>query len=507
MVRLLTTVACLTTLGLANAQWLDPTFGTGGLVATSLNAGYDGAFSTLVQPDGKIVVAGSIAGNGGYDFLVARYLADGQLDPAFGTGGFSTHHERAQDFGRDVALQADGGLVVVGTSSGGGTDKVVMRFTADGDLDPSFGNAGVVIIDDSAVDDALWAVAVQPDQRIVIVGQGFNGTLRTFYIARLNTNGSFDPTFGNSGEYEHLIGNDFCWAQDVALMDDGRIVVVGTTHTTGISAHDAAVVRYMPDGSFDPSFGDGGKVVIPWSVESDVANALAVYPDGRVLVGGSSSLTDTHIAASRLLADGTLDPDFGANGTVLTYAGVSPTRCGGIALDAEDRILLAGTAAQDGTQRSSYLCRLTSDGVLDPSFGNSGELINGTPGVYEETPAMALQADGKIVLAGITGAGTAIDVRLIRYTDAAITSVRPLDGSFDMLHADDGELELRSLNTGMVDYRIITSSGQLLQHGSVFTTSGARERITFEDRPSPGLHFITITSAYGSWTAKFMVQH
>ncbi|MCB0764619.1 MAG: hypothetical protein KDB84_07945, partial [Flavobacteriales bacterium] len=415
--------------------------------------------------------------------------------------------ERAQDFGRDVALQADGGLVVVGTSSGGGTDKVVMRFTADGDLDPSFGNAGVVIIDDSAVDDALWAVAVQPDQRIVIVGQGFNGTLRTFYIARLNTNGSFDPTFGNSGEYEHLIGNDFCWAQDVALMDDGRIVVVGTTYTAGISAHDVAVARYLATGALDSGFGTAGTVVIPWSVVTDGANAIAVLMDGSVLVAGSEGINPAYVTASKLLPDGTLDTDFGVNGTVRTYTGVSPTRCGAIAIDASDRILLAGTAAQDGTQRGSYLCRLTSDGVLDPSFGNSGELINGTPGVYEETPAMALQADGKIVLAGITGAGTAIDVRLIRYTDAAITSVRPLDGSFDMLIADDGGLELRSLNTGMVDYRIITSSGQLLKHGSVFTTSGARERITFEDRPSPGLHFITITSAYGSWTAKFMVQH
>ena len=143
------------------------------------------------------------------------------------TGGYTTYNVASGDVANDVALQPDGAIVVVGTANGVGTDKVILRFTATGQVDASFNGTGALVIDDSFAEDQLNGVAIQPDGKIVAVGQGFNNSKDTFYICRLNSDGTFDSTFGTGGQIEHPILSDNCRALDVVIMADGRIVGVG----------------------------------------------------------------------------------------------------------------------------------------------------------------------------------------------------------------------------------------------------------------------------------------
>ncbi|MFZ1688132.1 MAG: delta-60 repeat domain-containing protein [Flavobacteriales bacterium] len=492
---------------LTQAQiWYDPTFGTGGLVDIPLGPDYDGATAVALQTDGRIVVAGSInVGAQAWDFLVARYNADGTLDPGFGTGGFTTYNVTQQDRARGVAIQADGKIVVVGTSTSGQADKVIMRFTPDGILDPTF-SGGAIIIDDSFASDQLNAVAVQPDQKIVAVGQGFNGSKNTFYIARFNTDGTFDASF-SGGQIEHTISGDNCRAIAVAIMDDGRIVSVGTSFTDATTGYDAAAARYMADGTLDTTFDGDGVVSVPWSNDFDDGFAVCVQPDDKVLVGGAQgqATPNTTVAVTRLLDTGTPDGTFGVNGTVRPYSGIPPTACHALALDAAGNILVGGTIAANANESQSYLCRLLpADGAFDPAFGASGELVQGAVFVQEESNGLALQPDGRIVLAGSVGTGTDINVRLIRYLNAPASGVEETHGTlFHLLEVDATGVRMMPPGGGAMNYDLLDASGRSVQQGSLITTEDVPTRIAFDQWMSAGEYVVVLITDRGTAVAPF----
>lgn len=491
----------------ANAQlWLDPTFGTGGVVSTSTSPTFAGALAMALQPDGRIVVVGSTGTTGNAaDLLLIRYLPDGSLDPSFGVGGITTLDVGTTDIAYDVALQSDGAIVVVGTVFGVGTDKVVARFTADGAVDTSFNGTGTLVIDDSFAEDQFNGVTVQPDGRIVVVGQGFNGSKDAFHIMRLLPDGSFDPSFGTNGQVEHLIGIDNCRAYDVAVMPDGRIVSVGTSFTTGQNGFDVAVVRYLPDGSFDTAFSADGKVTFSWSITADIGYAVCLQPDGGILVGGAEgeeSIT-VGIAVSRLLESGELDMSFGTGGTFRSFMGVSPTRCGGLALDGDNNILVAGTAGASSADRKSYLCRLLPSGQPDGSFGTAGELYHSVPDVGDDTPGIAVQPDGRILLAGAVGNIFASDVRVLRYLPEAITSVpEDEDRSVRLLHADARGLHMFCSVSSTLNYALLDARGTVITIGSAQVNAQGPWYIAFPGAITAGAYVLT----YGTEDARGVLR-
>ena len=462
-----------------------------------------------LQPDGRIVVVGStaIAGNSA-DLLLMRYLPDGTLDPSFGVGGISTLDVGTTDIAYDVALQQDGRIVVVGTVFGVGTDKVVARFTADGEVDTSFNGTGTLVIDDSFAEDQFNGVTVQSDGRIVVVGQGFNGSKDAFHIMRLLPDGSFDPSFGNNGQVEHLIGIDNCRAYDVAVMPDGRIVNVGTSFTTGQNGFDVAVVRYLPDGSFDTAFSTDGKVTFSWSITADIGYAVCLQPDGGILVGGAEGEESptVSIVVARLLENGDPDVSFGTAGTFRSFVGVSPTRCGGLALDGDNNILVAGTAGASSADRKSYLCKLLPSGQPDGSFGTAGELYHSVPDVGDDTPAIAVQPDGRILLAGAVGNIFASDVRVLRYLPEAITSVpEDEDGSVRLLHADAQGLHLLSSFNSTLSYSLLDARGTLIMSGSKKVAQQVTQHITFPDVLASGAYTLAYEAKDTRGALRFVV--
>ena len=384
---------------------LDPSFGSGGTVTTDFGD-RDRAAAVAIQADGKILAAGNTccSSPGGSDFALARYNADGSLDTSFGSGGTLTTDIGAFDFALATAIQPDGKIVAVGRTGPSGTgDFALARYNPNGSLDASFGSAGKVTTDFGGLDVA-YGVAIQPDGKIMVAGGG--GTPGDFALARYNADGSFDTSFGMAGK----VTTDFDLglldgAMDVALQSNGRIIAVGFTTIAGSAAF--ALARYNTDGSLDTSFGNGGKVTTDFG-GSDTAFAMAIQPDGMIVVVGTGAGNFGDFTLARYMTDGSLDANFGSGGKVTTDF-VGPDSANAVALQANGKIVAAGSRANF---RDFALARYNTDGSLDASFGSGGKLTTDFGG-QDAAFGVAIQPDGNIVLAGNGGAD--FDFALARY--------------------------------------------------------------------------------------------
>lgn len=489
---------------------LDPAFGIGGMVVTSFGQRCEIAYNMVLQPDGKIIVLGNFDPEPGVydsDLMLARFNSDGTVDSTFGTNGLTLVDVNGDEHAFDAVVQADGSIVVAGASYNvPGQDKLVMRFTSNGVLDPSFGNGGVVLIDDSFQFEHLRGVALQTDERIVVVGGGFDGDYPTMYMARLNTDGSLDSTFSGDGKLEFQLAEVNCFAMDVALQSDGRIVCAGPGQVIG-SSFDPGVARCLPDGTLDSTFSDDGKVTIPWCIFFDDVRAVAIQQDGKILIAGADSVSSqaSTIAVSRFFADGTLDSAFGQNGTVMAQTGIgSDTRCNAMAVDPDGNILLAGTFRSSATEFKSYLCRLDDNGTFDPAFGVGGEFIHSTPGMREQIWGMALQPDGAIVLAGLGGDYTIGDVLLMRYADIS-TAMTSTDPATVRMRADAHGIVLVAPSSGSAAYQVTDAIGRVVVQGSMAMVRNEEERITWRSPLSTGPYVVTLMMAGTRSVASFVV--
>ncbi|MCB9169010.1 MAG: hypothetical protein H6594_01505 [Flavobacteriales bacterium] len=491
--------------------WLDPDYGTGGISDHAFGPQNDQAVRVLMNPNGSLVIVGSIAVTGGMDFLLGRFNADGSLDMTFGTGGSMTYNIGSQDTPTDAALQDDGKIVVVGYANpGAGRDKVILRFNADGTIDSGFGTGGAVIIDDSFQEDELNGVAIQPDQKIVAVGQGFNGSKDTFYIGRLNSDGTFDSTFaGGTGQYEHTITGDNCKANAVTLMADGRIVSVGTSYTDNTTLNDLVVVRYLADGTLDTTFDADGMAIVSFNDGNDEGTALAVRTDGSVVAGGTGQeMGGTYrISLVGLLPNGGVDATFGTNGTVLLVGAAYGTHCEGLLIDGSGRILVDAVEKPTTSALQNDLFRLLSDGTLDPDLGTGGELVHAVASTDVDLPGMLLQPDGKVVLAGSSGNGGSHDVRSIRYLASPLTGIAEHAAAvLQLLGADADGVTFRLPVEGRVsDLAVYDEAGQLIIRDRSMTGPGGTRHLGFTHALSPGNYVLALVEDGHPFTGRFVV--
>ena len=261
---------------------------------------------------------------------MVRYNADGTLDNTFGGDGSVTTDIglATTDYGLSVALQPDGKIVVSGHSYIGSWDSAVVRYNTDGTLDNTFGGDGKVITALGSTQEGCYAVALQPDGKILLAG----GSEGDFAVVRYNADGTLDNTFGGDGMVTTDIGGDPEWGWALVLQPDGKVVVSGqSTLGTG----DFAVVRYNADGTLDNAFGGDGMVTTDFYGHVDVGRSVAVLLDGKILVAGlaRSTTSDGLYAVVRYNADGTLDGTFGTGGKVSTdlSSGYCSPRCVSIA--------------------------------------------------------------------------------------------------------------------------------------------------------------------------------
>jgi uncharacterized delta-60 repeat protein len=400
---------------------LDPSFGPAGFVTTAIGS-VSGAQAVAVQRDGKIVAAGDgasvTATYGG--FALARYRPNGFLDRGFGIAGTATTAISSVDSSAyALALQPDGKIVAAGYAVFAADDNVfaLARYNPDGSLDPSFGTGGVAT---TAI--GLWsrgyALALQPDGKIVVAGHAATGYARGgFALARYHPDGSLDPSFGEGGTViTKFRATDYGEVRALALQPDGKIVVAGTVFSArsdgGIGA---ALARYNQDGSLDPSFGTGGQIWTDFEARTRYAYALALQRDGKIVVAGLDERFSFVLA--RLQPDGSLDPSFGEFGTVMTGPSA---QLFALALQPDGKILAAGYVEEDRPPRM-VLARYRPNGGPDQYFGTHGWVV-GPRG--STASALALQPNGKIVAAG-TNYWEAETFFIARYIGGSLHCVVP----------------------------------------------------------------------------------
>lgn len=384
------------------------------------------AYAVAVQPDGKIVAAGRAAveeTSGG--FALARLNTDGTPDATFGHNGqLTTRVLGNNDEAYAVKLQPDGKIVVAGTAyAGTGTtyEFALVRYHTDGTLDASFGAGGKVTTDFGG-DDVARAVLLQPDGKIVAVGFKIN---ELFALARYNTDGSLDATFGAGGRVVTNFGSLRSQAYAAVLQPDGKIVAAGDAHSP-LTTMDFALARYLPNGALDPTFGIAGLVTTDFGrTFSDYARGVEVQPDGRIVAAGwaenncTSCGAKSDVALARYLPTGALDSSFGTGGRVVTDASRTNghDRASGVAVQPDGRIVVSGTAPAPpqpgGSHPDMAVLRYLPTGALDQSFGEQGRTLIDfgifnppEPPTYgsgltgDEGHALALQPDGRIVVVG-----------------------------------------------------------------------------------------------------------
>lgn len=395
------------------AGQVDTSFG-GGVTVTPVDIGEDQVHATAVQADGKLLVAGSAATTRGTQMAVLRYGRDGGLDPSFGNGGklLLRVGSRGHDAAHALAVQPDGRIVVAGISDQGATglDMVVLRLLPDGRPDPAFADAGVRVIDLAGDTDRAWAVAVQDDGRIVVGGEANRGASSSgvdFALLRLTAAGALDTSFGDGGRVftalKSASGGDVLRALALPVID-------GQTHILAVGGDgDFLAARYHPDGSLDTRFGAAGKVVGLFNASIGGARAVALLPDGRAVLAGH---IHHRFAAAQLTTTGTLDTSFGTAGRVEHAVVANWNEATALVRQSDGRLLLAGWAYSGNSSSGDFAAlRLTAAGTLDPGFASAGVLLRpvATGTRNDQARALALQPDDRVPTVRAFIAGEAND--------------------------------------------------------------------------------------------------
>jgi uncharacterized delta-60 repeat protein len=404
----LASLLCLSFAAAAAEGDLDPSYGVDGAVIIPFNivpGGNDQAFALEVLPDGRALLAGftQVPLAGGmdtqYEQVVARINANGSgFDPSFGVGGVrrvSFGNTQFQNVARRMQVLADGRVLVAGEVDASATstfepDMSIFRLTAAGNLDTGFdldGRLQISLFGQDGVED----LDVYADGRILLSGYSApsGSTNACGVLLRLNPDGSSDSTFGTGGGrcFQPPAGPEpLTFVTGTEILDDGRLIATGIVNTgsgSPLANVDMFASGLLADGSDDPAYGSGGYTVLAFDQGGDNADfslSSVRQPDGSVLLAGrAEGAGGFDIAVARLLADGSADASFGTGGRVLIPIDLLPGGNDGaraIALQDDGRIVLAGDAQREpGGNSAAVILRLLPDGSLDTSFGSNGVVL------------------------------------------------------------------------------------------------------------------------------------
>ena len=428
---------------------LDNSFGLNGIVITKIGSSNSLINSIAVQSDGKIIAAGfSLNSSGIPNIALVQYNSNGIVDTNFGSNGMVISDISGigvRSVINSLVIQSDGKIIAGGyTSNGNDYDFAIVRYNPDGTPDDTFGPANGVVTTDisgSGLFDQINSVTIQKDGKIVAAG--YTNDQNAFAVARYNSNGFLDNSFGTNGKVITAIGSNFDIAHSVVLQSDGKIVVGGFSNDGILNNY--ALVRYNSNGLHDELFGELGVVVTPIGAGFSEIWSLGMAPaeDGteKILASGfSSNRRDQDFAIARYNATGTLDSTFGTSGTgiVSTPIGEANDQSYAAAIQNNledgsiDGIFLSGYSNIQGTDNFAIAC-FNADGNNDNNFGING--IVTTPIGYSDCRiyALALQPaqndDEKIIAGGYTRKENATEFVLARYN---------LDGTIDTTFGTEG---------------------------------------------------------------------
>ena len=341
---------------------------------------------------------------------LAASAAPGSLDRRFGGDGIVTAFTGG-GVATAVGIDHEGRIVVAGSTTDG-VDVAVARLRPNGTFDPSFGHGGKVRVDLGGADDA-FDLAIGPGDGIAIAGRTSSTASGRMFVLRLNASGAPVPTFGTNGVAFVAFGWSLQGADAVAFARRGRLVLGG--YTSNGSAIRSAVARLLRDGTLDPAFSGDGRVTLNLSAAGEQVNDLLVLPGGRIVAAGSADVgLQPQVALFRLNPDGSLDKGFGTSGGVTrTNLGPGPDAANALAMTADRHLVVAGLAGNGG--RSDWgVARYGAAGHLDPTFGAGGIVVVPFTAAFDE--ALAVVPTGpRLAIAGrIHTAASGDDAGVIR---------------------------------------------------------------------------------------------
>ncbi len=441
----------------AGAVTTDYAFGTNGVVQTDIASYETTPQDMTIQADGKIVVVGyAYVSSSPANFTVTRYNPDGSLDSLFDgdgivTGQFRTGGSYTSSYGRGVAIQPDGKIIVVGDcytfdNNQPLTDFGVARLNADGSFDNSFDGDGRVNFSAATTQhDQAYQVAIQPSGKIVVSGNVGNG-VNTFAaaVARLNPNGSLNTTFFEDGVVDYV--NDiYGYPSALYIQPDGKINVVNDIVSPASSDVLTIFLRYNEDGSPDTTFGGGGRRS---TGALGRVNAVGFQPDGKIILGSQ------YFSIVRLNTDYSLDTSFGNNGGATVSFGSYFNWMSDLAVQPDGKIVVAGytnTEAGFNVACDFTLARFNADGSLDTTFDLDGKIVASVGSRIERAEAVRVLPNGKILMVGKAGQTSVVGkATLLRFmgdintadfdgdTKTDVTVFRPANGAWYLSQTANG---------------------------------------------------------------------
>jgi len=460
---------------------LDLSFNAGtGNAIISMGVTQDGWRAVVIQPDGKIVAAGTCVSSSLKQFCLARFASDGTIDSTFGTAGkqFTTIGS-ADASAIGLALQPDGKIVLAGSC--GPTNNAVFcvaRYLSTGALDTlNFGVNGVVVAPAVAgVTNAVASgMAQQGDGKIVVAGTCGTATFR-FCVGRFTAVGALDTSFAAVGVTTTVVGSASSVANAVVLQPDGYVVLGGQCTDPGLSLVHFCLVRYASNGNPDSLFGSGGIFIGPMiGISSgEILYALALQPDGKLVAGGQCITVagGVDFCLMRVNAVGTADTTFGSAGkvTVAISGGTNADQLYSLLIMPDGRIVTAGGCFTAGGSEDMCVARHNPDGSIDPTFGTAGKTVSALSVVADFANAGTLQADGKLVFAGhcIASGPSGGGYCIARYSGGPFgyrTCSLDLDGDGRVLATTDVLMQAR-IALGM--------SGTAVTNGIAFAANATR---------------------------------
>jgi len=351
-------------------------------------------------------------------FISTIHAQSGTLDLSFDDDGrVVTSIGTFEDVARAVKVQNDGKIVVAGFSYGASDfDFVLARYNPNGSIDPSFGTNGIVTTAIQSADDKAYCLAIQDDGKIIAAGYSYGGTKDWVAIARYNTDGSLDQSFNQTGMVTTFLGINTDYANAIALQDDGKIVLTGGTMNE--NTFNLFAIRYNADGTLDSSFdGDGIAIIDLAPNQNDAGNDIVIQDDGKIVIAGYTNTSNqTDFALVRLNSNGSLDNTFDTDGIVSHgIVGTFNENANALALQNDGKLVVAGSS--NNTFYDFIITRYNTDGSFDNGFGADGITVTdlGTSTDFGAPLDLVIQNDNKIVAAGYQNMGIHLNFSVIRY--------------------------------------------------------------------------------------------
>ncbi|MGV9004414.1 T9SS type A sorting domain-containing protein [Flavobacterium sp.] len=389
----------------AQAGALDLTYATNGSVLTTYSPARFIADYSAMQEDGKVVLMGryGFPVSGVDQIGLSRHRTDGTIDTTFGTNGFINININNKTFGYSFVIQPDGKIVLAGfiMNSSNNVSLLVIRLNPNGSFDNTFASNGVALFNNNVIG---FSVKIQTDNKIVVGGKNLDSD---FALVRLNPDGSLDNDFGFNGVVSTIItiNNYESQINAINLQSDGKIVASGFT-SLSFADNSFCTVRYNIDGSIDTSFGTNGKLIIDVNgASTDQILAQAIQQDGKIVVTGYAGQA---VIVARYNSDGTLDAGFGTNGiSSIAYGTYSISNF--VFIQPDNKILIVGQSSLPTNKY--IIARYTEIGILDTTFNFTGyNLGNFSPNSFITVPGLNIFHITAIPINGFTSGTVALFV-------------------------------------------------------------------------------------------------